>query len=41
MVVSDFLSIDKAIELINYYKNSLQIEIQPDLSRIKESESAM
>lgn len=41
MVVSDFLSIDKAIRLINYYKNSLQIEIQPDLSNIKESESAI
>lgn len=41
IVVSDFLSINKAIELINYYKNSLQIEIQPDLSNIKESESAI
>lgn len=41
MVVSDFSSIDKAIDLINYYKNSLQIEIQPDLSNIKESESAI
>lgn len=41
LVISDFSSIDKAIDLIKYYKNSLRIKLLSDLSNVKESELAI
>ena len=41
LVISDSSSINKAINLIKYYKNSLRIKLLSDLSNIQESELAI